>query len=33
MMSDADRKTLLGMVRGTLEANLARRPKPAAPPV
>ena len=31
MMSDADRKALLGIVRATLEAILARRPKPAAP--
>ena len=33
MMSGADRKALLGIVRGTLEAILTRRPKPAAPPV
>ena len=33
MMSDADRKTLLGIVRGTLEAHLARRPKPATPAI
>jgi len=33
MMSDADRKALLGIVRGTLEAILSRGPKPAAPPV
>ena len=33
MLAETDRDLLLRLVRGTLEAILARRPKPAAPPI